>query len=161
MGFNYGLEKKKFDQEWEKLRREYREAGMDEASIEAMHEYDWDRFNAERAYANHTQRMPDQIFDDDGDTPDEDRSSLLDKFIDAFGVMPREVDDSRRYSWMDEIDSPELYARLRKLSSDDIELLTLFIFDGYTVTEIAALLGVSHPTISKKLTRIKKFLKKF
>lgn len=41
MGFNYGLEKKKFDQEWKKLRREYRAAGMDEAAIEAMYAFDW------------------------------------------------------------------------------------------------------------------------
>ena len=36
MGFNYGLEKKRFDKEWEKLRKEYRAAGMDEAAIEAI-----------------------------------------------------------------------------------------------------------------------------
>lgn len=161
MGFNYGLEKKKFDQEWEKLRREYRAAGMDEASIEAMYEYDWQGFNAERAYVNHTQGMPGQRFDDDGDFAGEDNSALLLKFFDAFAVLPEETDDSRRYGWMDEIDSPTLYVRLSKLSPEDIELLTLYAFDGYGVTEIAAMQGVAHPTISKKLARIKKFLKNF
>ena len=55
MSFNYGLEKKKFDREWDRLHKEYRAAGMDEAAIKAMYEFDWQRFNAERAYRNHTQ----------------------------------------------------------------------------------------------------------
>lgn len=161
MGFNYGLEKKKFDAEWERLRREYRAAGMDEAAIQEMYEYDWQGFNAERAYRNHTQNMPDQRFDDDGDAAGDDNSAMLVKFIDRFSVMPRETDEDRRYGWLDEIDSPELSAALRRLSPEDIELLTLYAFDGYGVTEIAVMQGVAQPTISKKLIRIKNFLKKF
>lgn len=161
MGFNYGLEKKKFDAEWEKLRREYRAAGMDEAAIQEMYEYDWQGFNAERAYRNHTQSMPDQRFDDDGDAAGDDNSAMLVKFIDRFSVMPRETDEDRRYGWLDEIDSPELSAALHRLSPEDIGLLTLYAFDGYGVTEIAVMQGVSHPTISKKLKRIKNILKKF
>ena len=108
MGFNYGLEKKKFDQEWKKLRREYRAAGMDEAAIEAMYAFDWKGFNAERAYQNHTQRMPFQQFDDDGDTAGEDASALLVKFLDAFAVMPQETDERNRYGWLDEVESEAL-----------------------------------------------------
>ena len=40
MGFNYGLEKKKFDEEWEKLRKEYEAAGMTAESIKEIYEYD-------------------------------------------------------------------------------------------------------------------------
>ena len=63
MGFNYGLEKKKFDGEWERLRREYAAAGMDEAAIEAMHEFDWQIFKRERTYCRHTQQVPRQRFE--------------------------------------------------------------------------------------------------
>ena len=48
MGFNYGFEKRKFDRVWEKLYREYIEAGMDEATILAMYEFDWEAFKKER-----------------------------------------------------------------------------------------------------------------
>lgn len=161
MGFNYGLEKKKFDKEWEKLRKEYRAAGMDEAAIEAMHEFDWDAFKSERIYCNHTQRMPSQNFDDDGDAAGEDNSALLHRFFDSFAVMPKEVDDSRRDSWVDEIESEWLFDALRQLSPEDTELLTLYVFEEYGVTEIATMQGVAHPTVSKKLKRIKKYLKKF
>lgn len=161
MGFNYGLEKKKFDQEWKKLRREYRAAGMDEAAIEAMYAFDWMGFNAERAYQNHTQRMPFQQFDDDGDTAGEDASALLVKFLDAFAVMPQETDERNRYGWLDEVESEALYARLQKLSDDDIDLLTLYVFEGFSVVEIAAMKGIAHQNVSKKIRRIKKFLKNF
>ena len=161
MGFNYGLEKKKFDQEWVKLRREYRAAGMDEASIEAMYAFDWKGFNAERAYQNHTQRMPFQQFNDDGDTAGDDASALLVKFLDAFAVMPQETDESNRYGWMDEVESEVLYASLQKLSDDDIDLLTLYVFEGFSVVEIAAMKGIAHQNVSKKIRRIKKFLKNF
>ena len=40
MGFNYGFEKRKFDRVWEKLHREYIEAGMDETAILSMYEFD-------------------------------------------------------------------------------------------------------------------------
>ena len=43
----------------------------------------------------------------------------------------------------------------------DRELLTLYVFEGYTVTEIARMQGVSQPVISKKLNRLKKYLKNF
>ena len=161
MGFNYGLEKKKFDREWDRLRKEYRAAGMDEASIEAMHEFDWQGFNAERAYRNHTQEMPFQQFDDDGDAASEDNSALLVKFFGSFAVPPQDTDIGRRDGWLDEIGSNALSARLRQLSADDIELLTLNVFEGYNTTEIAAMKGIAHQNVSKKIRRIKKFLKNF
>lgn len=161
MGFNYGLEKKKFDLRWEKLRREYREAGMDEAAIEAMYEYDWQMFNADRAYFTHTQRMPEQCFEDDGDIACDDQSALLVKFFDVFAVLPQESGSGSRYGWTEQIESEKLSKGLRRLSEQDIELLTLYVIEGYSVTEIAAMKGVSHPTISKKLKRIKNFLRNF
>ena len=48
-----------------------------------------------------------------------------------------------------------------KLSVDDLKLLTLYAYEGYTVTEISKALGVSQPTISIKIKRITKFLKNF
>ena len=39
MGFNYGREKRKFDQEWKRLQAEYDAAGMDEISIQKMKQY--------------------------------------------------------------------------------------------------------------------------
>lgn len=159
MGFNNGLERKRFEAMWKKLRAEYAAAGMDEAAIEEMYQFDLDTFRSDRRYGEHTQAMPSQQFEDDGDPADESNSALLVKFFDSFAVMPQDTDDERRYSWLDEIEAEALSARLQKLSFEDIELLTLYIFDGYSTTEIAALQGIAHQNVSKKIRRIKKILK--
>lgn len=159
MGFNYGLEKKKFDKEWEKLRKEYRAAGMDETAIEAMYEFDWDVFKSERTYSNHTQRMHHQNFDDDGDAARDDNSALLLKFFDSFAVLPQEVDASRRDSWVDEVESEELSKALRALSTQQIEILTLIAFEGYSATEAGKKLGMTQQGVSWHISKIKKILK--
>lgn len=161
MGFNNGLERRKFEAEWQKLREEYAAAGMDEEAIEAMYQFDLDTFNSDRRYADHTQSMPSQQFDDDGDAAGEDNSALLVKFFGSFAVMPQESDSNNRYGWVDEIESESLSEALKQLSPEDIELLTLYVFEGYGVTEIARMQGIAQPTVSKKIARIKKFLKNF
>mgnify|MGYP007016902505 FL=1 len=53
MGFNYAAEKKKFETLWARLRREYRAAGMPDAAIQKMHDFDWEVFKQERIYRLH------------------------------------------------------------------------------------------------------------
>lgn len=45
MGFNYAHEKARFDREWAKTQQTYRSAGMNEESIQEMHDFDWSLFN--------------------------------------------------------------------------------------------------------------------
>ncbi len=89
MGFNYGFEKRKFDRVWEKLHREYIEAGMDETAILSMYEFDWETFKKERTYRNHTQPIPEQRYEDDGDSAGDDNSPLMDKFHSLSSGAPR------------------------------------------------------------------------
>ena len=51
---------------------------------------------------------------------------------------------------------PVLYGR-----DADLNLVTMYAYEGYTVTEISKVLGVAQPTISIKIKRITKFLKNF
>lgn len=53
MGFNYGLEKKNFDSQWAMTRKQYEDAGMSSEAIQAMYDFDWSVFNANRSYQNH------------------------------------------------------------------------------------------------------------
>ena len=64
MGFNYAAEKKKFETLWARLRREYRAAGMSDAAIQKMHDFDWEVFKQERIYRLHTQDLGIGIFDE-------------------------------------------------------------------------------------------------
>ena len=44
MGFNYAKERRKFEAEWRKLRREYGQAGMAPDAIDALYDFDFDGF---------------------------------------------------------------------------------------------------------------------
>lgn len=57
MGFNYAAEKKKFETLWARLRREYRAAGMSDAAIQKMHDFDWEVFKQERIYRLHARYL--------------------------------------------------------------------------------------------------------
>ena len=153
MKFNYGHEKKKFNAHWEKLAAEYSAAGMSQEAIDKMKKFDWDSFKRDRIYSQHNQSL--NSFDnDDASCP------IIQRYLENFTCPARDTDPNRRDGWMDEIDSCQLSSFLKKLNQSDIELITLYAFDGYTVTEIAQLLSVTQPTISKKITRIQKNLKK-
>mgnify|MGYP002455497614 FL=1 len=44
---------------------------------------------------------------------------------------------------------------------EDLEIITMYAYEGYDITEISKVYGVSRPTISIKIKRITKFLKNF
>ena len=152
MSFNYGLERKKFDAEWDRLRKEYAEAGMSKAAIEEMYQFDLAAFNRKRSDANHEQPL-DGMQVNTEEVP-EDRSPLLMRFSDKLSVTDVYA-FSGRYSWIESINNEELYIRLLALSDDDKELLTLFAMEGFTKREIATIRGVSEQAVGQKISRLK------
>lgn len=161
MGFNSGVEWKKFNEKWKRLRAEYAACGMDEAAIDAIYEYDLSVFNSNRRYAEHTQRIPYQIFDDDGDIPNDNNSALLQKFFDAFSMPAAETDHNRQNSWIDEIDNDKLLQAILQLKDDEIKLLTMLVYEGKTMHEIAEFFGIYQSTVSYRFSCIRKNLKNF
>ena len=67
MSFNYFIEKKKFDEKWEKLAQAYAEAGMDEEAIKQMYLFDLEEFNSKRRAERYRINVPmseeDEFFD--------------------------------------------------------------------------------------------------
>ena len=161
MGFNHGLERRRFEARWSRLRVEYAANGMEESTIAEMYEFDLREFNSNRRYAEHTQAISRQEFSDDGDTANEDSSPLLMKFFEAFTTKTSDSCQFERNGWIEEIEDESLWKGVSKLSDGDRELFTLYIFYGYTLSEIAKRSGVTQPAISKKLSRIRKFLAKY
>ena len=53
MAWNNGLERKRFDEEQERLAAEYRAAGMTEEQIEQIQQFDLEAFNSKRRYYEH------------------------------------------------------------------------------------------------------------
>lgn len=158
MGFNYAAEKKKFETLWARLRREYRAAGMSDAAIQKMHDFDWEVFKQERIYRLHTQDLGIGIFDEPS-AEQEDKSALMKKFLKSVSRWD-DYTTASRYGWIEEVDDPSIYKQLQALRKADLELLTLIVVDGLSQTEIAAVLGCSPQNIFGRLKKIRKIFQK-
>ena len=157
MGFNYGLEKKNFDSQWAVTRKQYEDAGMSSEAIQAMYDYDWSVFNATRAYQNHTQEIAAPSFEQS----EESYSPLMDKYREAISVTDTYHETKSRFTWIGEIEDERLLSALENLKDEDLEIITMYAYEGYDITEISKVYGVSRPTISIKIKRITNFLKNF
>ena len=157
MGFNYGLEKKNFDSQWAVTRKQYEDAGMSNEAIQAMYDYDWSVFNANRSYQNHTQEMAAPSFEQS----EESYSPLMNKYQEAVSVTDTYRETKSRFAWIGEIENERLLAALENLSEDDLKLLTLYVYEGYTESEISKVFSISQPSIHKRIEKITIFLKKF
>lgn len=138
MSFHYGREKRKFDQEWERLQAEYEAAGMDGASILEMKLYDWKWFCSQRVYNDRARPLPSECSQEVGTAVDSGFQS--------------------RYGWILDVEDEGLSQRLQKLSPEDLDLLTLMVVDGYRQADIARMNGCSRNAVYKKLKKIKKLL---
>lgn len=160
MAFNNGLERKKFESKQKALREEYNRLGMSEEQIRTLYEYDLADFNSNRRFITHAQTISFADLEADGDgNAESGRNPLFEKFRDVLSVDNSGELLQSRYGWVEEIDNTKLTKMLKKLSHDDLELLTLFAFDGYSQNEIAVFFSVSQQAISKRIKRIKKYLK--
>ena len=159
MSWNNAYERKKFEARQKKQSEEYRALGMTEEQIKEMYEFDLEQYKSDRRYHMHTQPFTSSDFDDGED--DESESTLLNKFFDELTVIIDSSSEHSRYWWIEEIEDEELAYRVKCLSSDEIEMLTLLAFDGYTQVEAAKKMGIPYRTFKFKLRIIKDFLKKF
>ena len=67
---------------------------------------------------------------------------------------------NERYDWIEKLESENLARKIKSMSKADIELLTMYIADGKTHAEIAKILGVDRTVITRRIGRIKNFLKR-
>ena len=157
MSFNKGYELKKFEARWEKLRIEYAATGMTEDAIQKMYDYDRQQFNAERAYQERTQDLSTDTFE----CSEDENSPLMKRYREVTTVTDTYHETKSGFAWIGEIENERLLSALENLSDADLNLVTMYAYEGYTVTEISKVLGVAQPTISIKIKRITKFLKNF
>ncbi len=157
MAFNKGYELKKFEARWAKLHIEYASAGMSEDAIQQMYDYDRQMFNAERTHLERTQEFTAPTYE----SSEEEASPLMLRYQDAITVTDTYHETKSRFAWIGEIEDERLLSALEKLSADDLKLLTLYAYEGYTETEISKVFGMSQPAIHKRISKITIFLKKF
>ena len=83
------------------------------------------------------------------------------RYQDAITVTDTYHETKSRFAWIGEIENEQLLTALETLKTEDLEIITMYAYEGYDITEISKVYGVSRPTISIKIKRITKFLKKF
>ena len=144
MSFNNGNERRKLNAKWEQLRVQYREAGMSEEAIQAMYEFDLGVLNSERAYDASTVAVC-----DGEDDVDARKAADLKQYEAAITVTDTYHETKSCFSWIGEIENERLLAALESLSELDLKILTLYVYAGYTESEIASALESKRITIHK------------
>ena len=156
MSFNNGNERRKLNAKWEQLRVQYREAGMSEEAIQAMYEFDLGVLNSERAYDANTVAVC--AGEDDVDAR---KAADLKQYEAAITVTDTYRETKSRFAWIGEVENERLLAALESLSELDLKILTLYVYAGYTESEIASALEPKRITIHKRIERMTMFLKDF
>ena len=114
MGINFAYARKKFSEAQQKLRKEYKAAGMTDEQILEMYEYDLHQFNRDLAYQRHTQRLG---ILEEPDMEEEGYNPLLHKFIDALTVYQQPTGAAKLW-WLDEIEDADLIKSLMRLTDE-------------------------------------------
>ena len=139
MSFNYGREEKKWRLWKEAEEKQLRSLGVSESDIETLRVHDWAIFNSDRRYY---QRMQ------------ETGTYLEEVAADITQPEIKTVED-----FLDNIENQQLYQVLIKVDRLTLQAILLQI-QGYSIAEIAAILGMKEDTVYKRLGRLKQKIKK-
>ena len=139
MAYNKAREEKKWRLWKEAEEKQLRSLGVSENDIEKLRVHDWAIFNSDRRYY---QRMQ------------ETGTYLEDVAADITQPEIKTVED-----FLDNIENQQLYQALIKVDRLTLQAILLQI-QGYSIAEIAAILGMKEDTVYKRLGRLKQKIKK-
>ena len=139
MAYNKAREEKKWRLWKEAEEKQLRSLGVSESDIEKLRVHDWAIFNSDRRYY---QRMQ------------ETGTYLEDVAADMTQPEIKTVED-----FLDSIENQQLYQVLIKVDRLTLQAVLLQI-QGYSIAEIAAILGMKEDTVYKRLGRLKQKIKK-
>ncbi|MCD8336350.1 MAG: sigma-70 family RNA polymerase sigma factor [Lachnospiraceae bacterium] len=130
--------KKWKDEEEQKLR----ELGMDEESIQALHESDWANFKADRRFYEHQVSILD----------------YLEMLLDETGAAEPQVQSVEEL--LDSIGNEQILHTLLNTDRATLQILVLKMM-GYAPKEIAGYLDMPEQTVYSRIRRLKKKMAKF
>lgn len=139
MAYNKAREEKKWRLWKEAEEKQLRSLGVSESDIETLRVHDWAIFNSDRRYY---QRMQ------------ETGTYLEEVAEDMTQPEIKTVED-----FLDNIENQQLYQVLIKADRLTLQAILLQI-QGYSIAEIAAVLGMKEDTVYKRLGRLKQKIKK-
>ena len=139
MAYNKAREEKKWRLWKEAEEKQLRSLGVSEKDIEKLRVHDWAIFNSDRRYY---QRMQ------------ETGTYLEEVAADMTQPEIKTVED-----FLNNIENQQLYQVLIKADRLTLQAILLQI-QGYSIAEIAAVLGMKEDTVYKRLGRLKQKIKK-
>jgi len=140
MGYNHGLEKKKFDNEWQKNEKLYRELGMTDEQISAIWEFDYETFLSDRAYLEKKQDLSDY----------EDTLQSSDSIIDECNIEE---------NWHEYITDIDKRCQLSELRPEQRRAYYLCKVLNMKQEDVSVIINKSQRTISYWIVKIAKLLK--
>ena len=140
MGYNHGLEKKKFDNEWQKNEKLYRELGMTDDQISAIWEFDYETFLSDRAYLEKKQDLFDY----------EDTLQSSDSIIDECNIEE---------NWHEYITDIDKRCQLSELRPEQRRAYYLCKVLNMKQEDVSVIINKSQRTISYWIVKIAKLLK--
>jgi len=152
-GFNYGRERKKMEKEWKKTAKICKEAGMSDQQISEIYRMWLDELNGDRRFSKHT-------FSYNEEEEGEKILTALSYAMYQSGMTQDKFSGCGRYSWIDDIATPEIVMWLKSLNEIEIELLTMLVVDGLNQSEAAKKLGKCPSDISRRIRRLRESLEK-
>ena len=139
MSFNYGREERKWRLWKEAEENKLRSLGVDENTIEKIHNHDWEVFNSDRKYYRRLQ----------------DAGTYLEE-------LPTEIEQPE-INTVDEllnsIENQKLYQLLIMVDKLTLQIVVMRL-QGYKLYEIAPIVNLSEQAVYKRIQRLKKKIKK-
>lgn len=150
--FIYAYHRKVMEKKWEETAKICKEAGMSDQQISEIYRMWLDELNGDRRFARHTLSYDEK--------EGEKMLSSLSYSMYQSGMTQDEFSGCGRYSWIDDIATPEIVMWLKSLNEIDIELLTLLVVDGLSQSEAAKKLQKCSSDITRRKKRLRKSLEK-
>ena len=122
-----------------------------------MYDYDRQQFNSERTFVERTQEFTAPAYE----SSEEEASPLMLRYQEAITTKDTYHETKSKFAWIGEIEDERLLSALENLSDSDLELITLYAYEGYDTVEISKAFGTTKQNISKKIQRITNFIKNF
>lgn len=146
MSWNNSSERQRFDKAQRKQASRYKKLGMTDEQIRGMHEFDLAQFHSDRRFYSHT-----VLLEPDRHSDDENSDTATTTIEDSSGHS--------RFWWMEELDNPEISKQVKMLSERDKRILSMYVVEQMSQSEIAVSLGISQPTLCRQIKRIEDFLR--
>lgn len=140
MAYNKASEERKWHYRKEREEKKLRELGMDEEKIRKLRQMDWEDFLEERRYR---ERLEETMQEIDTGKPEDGE---------PFAMDVREL--------LDHVGDRRLYELLKDTEHQTLEILLLSTW-GYSIKEIASIMGLPKDTVYTKRKILRKKLKKF